>query len=315
MAWTLTNTNYNGDVANNVYKDLAEGNEVIAKGCAYLAAGVSDKIALPVMDQTTRPFGAYVSSPLTANETVTTDWAERTLTVADLMIYEEFDPNDFTALWDKWKSVGPFSQIRQNPEFIRDVLALTAPNAGAHLSELFFAGDTASGTPKLALMDGIIKIATADAGVVDVTPAGAITSVNVFTILQAVIDAIPDKDYLNEDYKILMSIADFRILQRANSALKQANDALLDDTFKDMLESKRIIPFVGMPKDRIIATKATNTEDSNLWFGFWFDENAEADNLRIDRIANNSDDFFMKLNIKVGAQYRKSENVILYLPA
>lgn len=314
MSFTLTSTNFNGDVADAVYMDIAEGNEVIEKGAAFLELGVRSKRGLPKIDQTSQPFDTYVPSPITADETMTTDYGERSLEVQDMMIYEEFDPNDFVALWDKWGSVGPFTEIRQNPEFLRDVLAITAPNAGAHLSQLFWAGDT-GGAAKLAFFDGIIEIATNDANTVKITPAGVITSANIIAILSAVVDGIPDKDYDNLDYKINMATADYRILQRVNTDTKKTSDGVLGDTLKNLFEQKRIEHFVGLPKDRIVATKSSNDVNSNLIMGFWFDEQAEAQNLRVNRIANNSDEFFMKLNIKAAAQYRKSENIILYLPA
>lgn len=311
---TLTNTNYNGNVADMVYKDLAEGNQVIAKGCAYLDAGIRTKKPLPLLDQDSQPLGTYVATPVGGNTTSVTDWSERTLTVSDMMMYERFNSNTFTALWDKWASLGQFSDIRLNHEFLRDVLEVASPNIGAHLSQLFFAGDTA-GAAGLDLMDGIIKTATADANTVKVTPNGVITTANVMAVLQAVVDAIPDKDYDNEDYKILMPTSAYRIAQRQNTILKQANDGVLNDTFKNLIEEKKLVHFAGMTDNTIIATKASNNPDSNLYFGFWFDEQNEKSALRVDRVANDSDEYFIKLNIKAGANYRKSENVILYLPA
>ena len=247
MAITLGGTNYNGDVSEVVYKDVAEGNQIVAKQAAYLETGIRSKRELAFMKQDSRPFDTYVASPGTGDQTTNTERDKRDLVMTDVMIYEEWDPNDFMALWDKWGSIGKFTELRTNPLFIADVLALLAPNAGAHLAELFWAGDTASGTAKLAFYDGIIKLATADANTIKVTPAGVITSVNIISVLQSVIDSIPDKDYDNQDYVINMSTADYRILQRFNTDTKKTSDGVLEDTFKNFLEEKRIKHFAGQP--------------------------------------------------------------------
>lgn len=312
----LIATNYNGTVSDVVYKDVAEGNEVISKMAAYLETGVRSKSELAFMKQTADPIGAYVASPVTGDITVTTDRDKRDLVLEPGMIYEEFDPNDYIALWDKWGSVGPFSQLKMNPLFMRDVLELTAPGLGANLSKYFWQGDKAGTTfSGLTLNDGIIVQAAADANTIKPVTSGVITSANIIAVIQKVIDAIPDKDYDNQDYVINMSTADWRILQRVNTDTKKTNDGVLEDTFKNFIEEKRIQHFVGLPKDYIVATKSTNAENSNLVMGFWFDEVNELRNMKVDYIANNSEEMFMKLNIKFGAQYRYSENLVLYEPA
>lgn len=315
MSFTLTNTNYAGDVSSFIYLDLAEGNEVIQKGTAYLELEVPEKRSLPILDQTSEPFGEYVATPAAIDQTVTTSYSERQLILDKAMLYELFNPNDFSFLWDKWKSVGTFTELRMNPEFMRDVMSITKASAGAHLTSLFWAGDKASLDPKKAITDGIITIAAADANTVKATPAGNITTANVIAIIQSVIDLIPDRHFNNPDFKIALSMKDFRTLQRANNQLKENFVGALDSTISDMLETKKIMPYINFPANYIVSTLMGTTELSNLVFGFWFDENREFEDLRIDRLAANSDEWFMRLNIKVGAQYRKSELVIIYEPA
>ncbi len=320
MALTIV-TNFNGDVAAGIYKDFAVGNEVVSgnkfsgdRGIAYLELDVPDKRELRNATQTTRPFGEWKETPVTGDITVSTAIGKRELNLEKVMIYEEFKPEDYDLEWPDVRSIGSQTEHMLSPALMLEVLSLLVPNAGAHISELFFEGDKA-GSGGLEFIDGIIVKAVADGSTVQVTPAGVITSANVINILTDVIDAIPSKDYINDAYKILVSMEDFRILQRANTDAKKTSDGVLDDNMKNLLEEKTIIPFVGLAKNHIIATKVGESAESNLHLGFWFDETREMQDLRVDRVAPNSENWFLRLNLKLDANYKLSENLIYYVPA
>lgn len=312
MGVVKTDTNFNGSVANIIYKDVAEGNEVIEEGIARLELRVRDKVELGSLRQTARPFDAYATTP--TGDSVTTNYDKRNLSVFKLMAYEEFDPQDWLDFWEKWGSAGTMTELRMNSAFMADLFELLSENMGSHIAELFFAGDTGGVVAKLAYFDGLVTKALADANVIDAVTDGVITALNIKTVLSNVVDAIPEKDYKNDKYKILVSMADYKLIQRANTTVKEANDGFLDDTVKDMFEQKRIIPFVNMPKNYMVATRVGTDQMSNLVLGFWFDQKNEERDMRVDRLANNSDDWFYRMNIRLGMNYVYSENVILYSP-
>lgn len=319
MALTIT-SNFNGDYALAIYEDLAEGNEVIQGNkwsdgaIAYLELDVPDKRELRNASQTPNPIGAYVTSPTGVDTTVSTTIDKRELNMQLHMIYEEFTPESYDFEWEDLRSIGSQTEHMMSPKLFATILRLLVPNAGAQISNNFFMGDIVGGAAGVDLFDGIVTKAIADANTLAVTPAGAITSVNIITILQAVIDEIPDKDYNDDSYKILISVADWRILQRVNTDTKKTSDGVLNDTMKNLIEEKKIIPYVGLAKDYIVATKVGGTADSNLHFGFWFDEMKEFQDIRVDRVAANSDAWFMRVNIKLDANYKYSENLIYYSP-
>lgn len=309
-------TNFNGSVVDSIYKDVAEGNEVIQKGIARLETREPKVIELGALRQTDNPLGDYVASPGTGNVTGSFEYSKRSLTLVKKMLYQEFNPQDYLSFWEKWRSQGPVTELRMNPEFMSDVLILLGSKIGAQLSYNFFDGDTAQLTSTgRNLFDGFVKKAIADTDVIDAVTNGALTTSTILVALQNVIDAIPDKDYANEDYKILVSTKTWRIIQRANSNAKASNDGFLNDTVKDMIEQKRIIPFVKMKDDYMLATRVGLTEESNLVFGFYFDEKEEFASLNVDKVSNASDLWFLKMNIKLGMDYVYPENVVLYSPA
>ena len=316
MALTI-NSIFAGDYAKAIYKDLAIGNEVITGnkysdgGIAYLELDVPDKRELRYASQTARPFGEWKQSPVTGDITVSTTIDKRELDLEKVMIYEEFVPSDYDLEWEDLRSVGSQTEHMLNPNVFREILTLLVPNAGAHISELFFEGDKA-GSGGLEYMNGIFTKAVADANTLKATSIGAITTGNAVNAFTNVIDKIPSKDYLNDAYKILCSMDDFRILQRVNTQTKQTSDGVLNDTMKNLLEEKKIVPFVGLGKNHIIATKTGESPDSNLHLAFWFDEMREMQDIRVGRVAENSELWFMRINLKLDANYKKSDNVIIY---
>lgn len=308
-------TNFNGSVASTIYKDVAEGNEVIQKGIARLETREPKQIELGSLRQTDNPLGDYVASPSTVNSTGSFAYANRTLTLVKKMVYQEFNPQEYLSFWEKWRSRGTVTELRMNPEFMSDVLTLLGSKIGAQLSYNFFEGDTTlETTTGKNLFDGFIKKAIADVDVIDAVTNGVITDATILVALQNVIDAIPDKDYDNDDYKILVSTKTWRIIQRLNTNAKASSDGLLGDSVKDMIEQKRIIPFVKMKDDYMVATKVGLTEESNLVFGFYFDEKEEFASLNVNKVSNASDLWFLKMNIKLGMDFVYPENVILYQP-
>ena len=317
MGLVKTATDYNGIVANTIYKDYAEGNEVVEKGIARLELRVRDSIELGALRQSDNPLGTWVATPnhsTKGDETATSNYNKRTLTLTKAMLLQYFTPEDWLDFWEKWGAKGSLTDLKMDPAFMSELLSLLATKVGAQISKNFFQGDTA-GAAGLKLADGILKKAGADANVIDAVTNGALTTATILVALQNVIDAIPDKDYDNEDYKILVSTADWRIIQRANSNAKVSNDGFLNDTVKDMIEQKRIMPFVGMKKDYMIATKTGLDENSNLVLAFWYDESQEANDLQVEKIAPLSKEWAMRMDIKLGFDCVYSENVVLYSPA
>lgn len=313
MALTLTNTNYNGEVLENLYLVTGVGNEVIQKGAAKLHTDISTKKALSRLSQTANPIGDYVAAA-PSSETATTTYAERELVVQPMTVYETFVPKTFHDLWDKWKSVGDFTNLELNSELLNAILDLYKDGIGTQMAKLFWQGDTtlAAANP-LNKFNGIVTRAIADANVIKPTPAGNITASNFMDILSAVWNAIPDKFIDDPDFVINVNTTDFKVMQTANTALKEAFVGVFGMSIDTMFQEKKIKHFQGMTRHHIVAAKSTNDERSNLNMGVWVDPDSE--DAIVDKVANNSRQWFIRLDFKADANYRISEEVVLYEPA
>lgn len=313
MALTLANTNYNGEVLENLYKVTGVGNEVVEKGAAKLHTDIAFKKALPRLSQTADPIGDYQSG-VPAGVTATTTYAERELIVAPMTVYEVFLPTTFHPIWKKWQSVGDFTNLELNAELLNAILDVYKVGVGTQMSKLFWQGDNSLGAGNpLNKYDGIVTRAIADANVIKPTPAGNITDQSFVDILAACWAAIPDKFIDDPDYVLHVNTTDWKTMQAGNTALKQAFVGVFGMSMETMYNEKRIKHFQGMPRHHIIGAKTTNGEDSNLNLGVWVDPDAES--VVVDKVANNSREWFLRLDFKADANYRVSEELLLYTPA
>ena len=312
MALTLTNTNYNGEVLENLYLVTGVGNEVIEKGAAKLIVDISTKKALPRLSQTANPIGDYQAG-VPAGVTATTSYAERELVMAPMTVYETFLPTTFHNIWNKWKSIGDFTNLELNAELLNAILELYKNGIGTQMAKLFWQGDNGlAAADPMNKFDGIITRAILDANVIKPTPAGNITDQSFVDILAACWAAIPDKFIDDPDFVLHVNTTDWKTMQAGNTKLKEAFVGVFGMNMETMYNTKRIKHFQGLTRHHIIGAKTTSGEDSNLNLGVWVDP--ESESVVVDKVANNSREWFLRLDYKADANYRVSEELLLYTP-
>lgn len=307
---TQSATNFNGRVAADIYMVMNLGWDLVANGLIRVESNVRSTLELKKMKGSGNPLATPVDDPSSANATGTTTFSGRTLTVAESMILEDFNPDDFFAEWPEFASVGDLTNLRLQPDFLSKFLEIVQNDMGDQLADLFWQGDIASGTPALARMNGILKLAIADGDVVDVAGAANLTTGNIIEKLGDVWQAIPDKMLKNPDVKIGISYTDYKKLQIANNTIKQTTVGVLDQTIKDMFLTNKIIPINGLPEHVIVSTIMTNDLRSNLVFGYWVDP--EKENPIIAKFNNLGRDWGVRIDVSIGAQYREGTEFVLY---
>ena len=312
MALTLANTNYNGEVLNNLYVITGVGNEVVNKGSAKVYEKISTKKALPKLSQTANPIGDYQAG-VPQGVTATTTYAERELVVAPMTVYETFLPTTFHNIWEEFKAAGDFTNLEMNGNLMNAILDLYKDGIGVQMSKLFWQGENSLGAGNpLNKFDGIITRAIADVNVIKPTPAGNITDQNFMDILAAVWAAIPDKFVDDPDFVIHVNTTDWKTMQAGNTKLKEAFTGVFGMAMDDMYNTFKIRHFQGLPRHHVVGARVTNDESSNLNLGVWVDPASES--VIVDKVANNSREWFLRLDFKADANYRCSEELVLYTP-
>jgi len=310
MPLTLSNSNYGGEVADKIFLNLGLGNEIAEKVIAEMVTDVAGDYSMPNMEGTEKPFGVYTEEvPTTDTETIT--YGERKLSMAKSTIWLTFNPDNFHGtIWKKWQSVGDFTNLQMNTQFVSALLEVLMQKAGNHYSALCFQADTslAPGT-RMHYFDGWVTRAIADANVIKPDPLGDINSNNFASILAAFWQAIPNHLLFDDDFTAKVSLADWKIMQIANTELTKNFAGILGADLKDAKYlTQKMIPFEGMKQNYILGAKS-----DNLHAGFWMP--LESESMIIDKLAPHSKKWGMRLDVKIDANYALPKEVVLYEPA
>jgi len=310
MGLTLSNSNYGGEVAEKIALNIGLGNEVAKEAISEMVTDVPGDFSLPNMKGTALPFGVYTSgSPSTETETIT--YAERKLSMKKSTIYLTFVPDQFHGtIWRKWEAVGDFTNLEMNTQFVSALLDVLMDKAGLHYSLLSFQGDTGlAASTKMHYFDGWVTRAIADANVIKPDALGDITSNNFADILAAFWQSIPSHLIKDPDFTAKIDTAAWKLMMTSNLELTKAFAGVLGANMADAkyLTSK-LVPFDGMKSNYILGSKS-----DNLYSGFWVD--FEKESMLIDKVANNSKSWFLRLDTKFDANYALPEEIVLYEPA
>lgn len=314
MAVTISGSDYNGDFLGFLYLVLSIGNEIAEKGAARMLEGIAQKRALPKMSQTLNPMGAYTTG-VPAADTVTTTYSERSLEPNKMTLYEEFIPDDQLDLWEKWQPQGDLTNLRSNPEFLADVVAMYANGAGTQFAKLFWQGDkTLTTANPLGHLDGIITRLKADVNAIAVTPAGVITKANVADRLGEVWEAIPNKFMEDSRFLIMMNTEDYKLLQLFNNDTKKTTVGVLSQGVESLFLNNRIVFFEGLTKDHIVAALVDpNSDESNFFTGAYV--GLEDENPNIDKVSNHSKTWATRIDWALDVNYREPSEIVFYEPA
>ena len=310
MAITNGGTNYNGQVDDVVMPIFGVDNEIAQKGIARIHDGIRSKKQLTRISSTSNPIGSYVTGEITS-DSVTTTKEKRDLVVTRGTVGERFYPVDFLADWEQHASKGDLTNLELNMLILNAWMGVNKPAMGLQIAKNFFQGDTTlASSTGLHLADGLIKQMLADNDVLDVDNLGEITKSNFFDIFSAIMKKVPDVDKNNPSFKYLMNYNDWEDVVLGNIEDTKSFRGVLGVTSPREFVNMRIEPLFSIPENTIIATIADSSPMSNLHLGYYFSENQESE--LIGRMAPSSNQWFIRLDVTLGAQYTAGEKVVLY---
>ena len=301
MAINVTST-ANGTATSNIIGEVMLRTPTIEKGLLDIVLSQQEKVALQRIKTAGNNTVAPVATPTTAVDGTTKD--EVVITVGDCMYYDEFNPiRDFQTDWSYFYSTGQLTEAQLNAEVRRAMLPTVLDAIGGDLEQLIWQGDTASGSAYLNRFDGLIKLIKADATVNDVTPAGALTASNIFATLDALIVALPSRVKERTSPVIMMNYAD-----RDKMFQAQRN---LDFKGTNITEAG-ILRYAGYPVITcgIPENNVVMTYPGNLRGATWILNDTR--NVKIDRLQNNSELFFVKALYKFGVNYNWGQDMAFY---
>lgn len=303
-------SNFAGDVVEELMMLAVTQNEIVEGGHIYVDDNIQLKRSIPRVRQS-QIIQDLAATP-TSFGTISTD--ERQLDPDPFMVYIEFDPNEFRNMWEKWAPRGEFVFTELAPGVQADLLRMLLEGEGGvntYMGSAIINGDKAAGVAPLNKFNGLIVKMLADADVIDVAGAVALTAGNIFDKLELVYAASRIPVRHNNDYKIFMSTVDFEKYRAALVALTNKSIDVTQDA-PELFHGRKIVPLVDIPENTVFATTTSPSRKSNFWLGVR--GLADYTSIKVDIVQNNSDLWFFKMKMSADTQIKWGQDTVLYRP-
>lgn len=301
MAIVVKNTNYNGEVLEQILTLAATGNELVEKGLIMVIPGVEKKISLPRM-KTGKMLQKRKEMPGVDDSKGNFNYDEKSLDPKDFMAFTVFNPRAFEQIWRKWQPKGNLVFAELPPEGQNTLLAELSKQVKFELGDHFINGEYGSDDDHL--MDGILTQMAKDKECIIIDSEED----TMIGKLKAVRRAIPKAIRNNPNLRIIMSINDF---DKYDDELteREAKNTSETDVNSKRYKGITIETLAAWPDDLIVATLCSMGADGNLFAAVNLQD--DEDVIQIDKVSNAGELYFFKLLMKADTNIAFGEETVI----
>ena len=300
MALIINNTNYNGEVLEQLLTLAATGNELADRGLIHIEP-TSKKFSIPRL-KTGTMLQKRKEQPEDSDSKGDFNYSEKELNPKDFMAFTTFNPRSFENIWRKWQPTGALVFAQLPPEAQNALLAELAKQVKFELGWHFINGEYAeNGDTKL--FDGIIKRMAADTDKIVVTT----TAGTMIGRLKALKARIPVTMRQSPNLRILMSVSDFDTYDDELSA-QPSKGANYTDMNVERFKGIQIEALANWPDGLLVATICSPDYDTNIWGAVGFQDDDEI--IQIDKLTNAGEKYFFKMLLKADTAIAFGEEVV-----
>ena len=334
-------TNYTGEVLEELLTLTAQKTDTFAKGLIHVEPQIQKQLTLPSIK-----LGKIIQDrkPTPDSSVGEYSFAERYLAPKDFMIYLEFNPREFERYYKAFQPVDNLVFRKLDPYVQAKMLRLLMEGKEAYIDQAIWCSATATQKAKIANSDGIEGTSIIGAeneygqmkywdGAIarmlmnanaeedsedkksgDIMLAGNGSFANgeaVETELYNMYHKLPPKIRAISGLKILM---DYNTWDMYDQYLTAKEHKYVDNTQINArtFKGKQIIPMVAFPDNTIIIGKFSRGRDSNLWMSV--DMADDINVIQCDKLQNNSELYFFKALMKIDVNIVKPSEIIAHLP-
>ena len=301
MAIVVRNTNYNGEVLEQLLTLAATGNELVEKGLIMVIPGVEKKISLPRL-KSGKMLQKRKENPGVEDSKGNFNYDEKSLEPKDFMAFTVFNPRAFEQIWRKWQPKGNLVFAELPPEGQNALLAELVKQVKFELGDQYVNG--VYGDDDDHLFNGILTQMSKDTEVI-ISDSKETTMLGK---LKAVRALIPKAIRNNPKLRILMSIDDF---DKYDDELteREAKNASETDVNAQRYKGIKIETLAAWPDGLIVATLCSQGADGNLFAAVNLQD--DEDVIQIDKIANASELYFFKMLMKADTNIAFGEETVV----
>lgn len=303
MAIVVRNTNYSGEVLENILTVAATGNELVAKGLIMVIPGVEKAISVPRL-RAGKMLQKRKEDPQKADAKGDFEYSEKKLDPEDFMAFTVFNPRTFENVWRPYQPKGNLVFAQLPPEVQNKLLEVMSKQLQFELGWHYINGVYAEEGDD-NLMNGILTQAAKDEDCIIVE----CESKSMIDRLYAVLDSIPEAMLEHPNLRILMSKKDF---QKYDKELTEREHKNSDETKINEKSFKgiKIETVASWPSDVLMATLCSPDVDGNLFAAVNLQDDESV--IQIDKLSNASELYFFKLLMKADTNIGFGEEIVVF---
>lgn len=302
MAIKIKNTNYNGEVLEQLLTVATTSNEIVEKGLIHVIPGISKKVSIPRL-HTGKMLQKHKEDPKVEDSKGDFSYSERELNPMDFMAFTVFNPRTFESIWRPWQPQGDLVFSELPPSAQNALLDALSKQVQFELGTHYINGEY--GDDDDHLFNGILTQAAKanDTVIVESDAASMVDR------LKAVRAKIPVAIVENPNLRFLMSPADFN---RYDDELTDREHKNRDETTRNikMYKDIKIETLASWPDNLIVATLCSqNALTSNLFAAVNLQDDEHV--IKIGKVSEMSELYFFKMLMKADTNIAFGEEFIV----
>lgn len=298
----IKNTNYNGEVLEQLLTVAATSNEIVEKGLIHVIPGVSKKISIPRL-RTGKMLRKHKEDPKVEDSKGNFSYDEKELNPVDFMAFTVFNPRALESLWRPWQPEGDlvFAELPPNAQnALLDALSKQVQfELGCHYVNGVYGDDDDH------LFNGILTQAAKDSDIIVVQS----DATKMTDRLKAVLARTPVALLQNPNLRFLMSPADFN---KYDDELTGRDYKNRDETTRNnkMYKDIKIETLAAWPDDLLVATLCSpDAMTTNLFAAVNLQDDEHV--IKIGPVSNMSELYFFKMLMKADTNIAFGEEFIV----
>jgi hypothetical protein len=302
MPIVVQNTNYSGEVLEQLLTLAATGNELVERGLIHIEPEVSDRFSIPRL-KAGKMLQKRKEMPTDEDSQGDFVYSEKELRPVDFMAFTTFNPRSFEKVWRKWQPKGNLAFAELPAEAQNALLGELVKSVRFELGHHFINGEYAADDDD-KLFNGIIFRMENDGDTIRVkgsspTMIGRLSRLRKF---------IPVTMRNNPGLRILMSVTDFDTYddELTNKTVKGVD---YTDISQRRYKGIAIEPLANWPDGLIVATICGMDYNTNLWAAVNLQD--DMDVIQIDKVTNAGERYFFKMLMKADTNVAFGEEVIM----
>lgn len=333
-------TNYTGEVLEDILTYTAQENETYKNGLIHIHPGIQKKFTIPAASMK-GVIQDHKETPDSSKGDYT--FTERYLEPNDFMVYMEFNPRKFEKYYKPFQPINNLVFRELDPKIQSLMLRLLMEGKEEYINQAIWQSALPTDAAKVKAADGATSVVIGSE--LEEGPMkyfdGAITRMLINAsaakdseeakggqIISAGTGAFADGAAVEKELYNMWKQTPPKIRNKQGLTIlmdyiswDKYDEYLSDKSFKytdnrtenqHLFRGHRVLPLTCLPDNTIIIGVFTTGEDSNLWMGVDYanDENV----LQIDKLQANSELYFFKMLMKMDVNIVRPAEIVAHLP-